>query len=768
MKASRVLVPFTVLGLLAAACRELPRRVEPLGDGRAGGGHGRELVRPVEPNPHAAAAQDPLATIARCEDARVDGGGLLEVLLVQGEEPVRERAAVALGRLPFPAAGDEVTRSLARALGDESALVRAAAAFALGQRGDASALGALLGRTDAAESDATVRARAIEAASRLVALDAGGADDAAARSRIVQALGDKSPAVRAEAAIAPHRWKRDAPGAEDVDRALIDAAWRGLPPRTGETPKGFVPDVELGWRALFSLARRKCAAAREVFVAALASPDARVRLHAATGLGALPYDADSQKALHARLGDGDARVVCEVVRAIGAHPDAGTAAELEKALAHPSPHVQRLAFEAWGNLKKEEAGATSLTARALLFESQNVRNAAFVAAAKLEGDGVRAAIELRAQDRDPLVRAAAAEAARYLSKESALAILLPFAQDDDVRVVEAACESLGTLDELRARQKLAELLAHADNGVRLAAIDALKAHPSPADLGALARCFDTSRGEIADEIAFNALDLAAKIASAARKDAGGANGASSASNANATNSANGTSAPTPAASPSSDSVDRATLETCARLFARGLAHANPYVRKRAAELHKATWPERALPMVTVAKSERVSEVPLPGLDYDPNDRPRVRVETNRGVMTFELFLGETPVHVQSFLRLVQEHFYDGTTFHRVVPDFVIQGGDRRGDGNGGSSWRGDSLRAEFTPRKFVRGSLGMPRNDDPESGGSQLFVCHRETPHLDGRYTLFGELIEGFDVLDRIEVGDRIVSVRVLGSAGTR
>jgi cyclophilin family peptidyl-prolyl cis-trans isomerase len=131
-------------------------------------------------------------------------------------------------------------------------------------------------------------------------------------------------------------------------------------------------------------------------------------------------------------------------------------------------------------------------------------------------------------------------------------------------------------------------------------------------------------------------------------------------------------------------------------------------------------------------------------------------------MVFELFPNETPAHVFNFLALVEKHHYDGLTFHRVVPDFVIQGGDLRGDGNGGVTWRGEPLRAEFTPRAYVRGSLGMPRNEDPDSGGSQFFVTHRETPHLDGRYTLFGELRTGFEVLDAVEVGDRIESITLL------
>lgn len=140
--------------------------------------------------------------------------------------------------------------------------------------------------------------------------------------------------------------------------------------------------------------------------------------------------------------------------------------------------------------------------------------------------------------------------------------------------------------------------------------------------------------------------------------------------------------------------------------------------------------------------------------------PLVVIVTTRGEMVFELFAEEAPLHVHNLLELASRNAYDGLSFHRVVPDFVVQGGDKRGDGNGGVSWRGDSLRADFSARKFERGSLGMPRNDDPDSGGSQIFVTHRATPHLDGRYTVFGQLRAGFEVLDLIEVGDRILDVR--------
>ena len=159
---------------------------------------------------------------------------------------------------------------------------------------------------------------------------------------------------------------------------------------------------------------------------------------------------------------------------------------------------------------------------------------------------------------------------------------------------------------------------------------------------------------------------------------------------------------------------------------------------------------------------------------------KATLKTNRGDIVINLFPNHAPETVDNFVGLAEGTkdynagngrsgpFYDGLGFHRVVPDFVVQGGDPRGDGNGGTTWRGTPLRREFTPRKFVRGSLGMPRNDDPDSGGSQIFVTHRETPHLDGRYTLFGELREGLEVLDLLEVGDTIQTVRLLGADGSR
>ena len=168
-----------------------------------------------------------------------------------------------------------------------------------------------------------------------------------------------------------------------------------------------------------------------------------------------------------------------------------------------------------------------------------------------------------------------------------------------------------------------------------------------------------------------------------------------------------------------------------------LTDPDPYVRKVALGVYADLT---VLPPPTTAPERQPpAALPVPGVDYPLYRRnPQVEVTTTRGSMVFELFPAEAPMHVQSFLELARSGRYNGLTFHRVVPDFVVQGGDPRGDGNGGSAWNGDSLRQEIGPRKYVRGTLGMPRNEDPDSGGGQIFVTHRPTPHLDGRYTIFG------------------------------
>jgi len=138
--------------------------------------------------------------------------------------------------------------------------------------------------------------------------------------------------------------------------------------------------------------------------------------------------------------------------------------------------------------------------------------------------------------------------------------------------------------------------------------------------------------------------------------------------------------------------------------------------------------------------------------------PAVRVETERGAFTIQLASApDAANHVAAFVESVRHRFYDGLTWHRVVTAFVVQGGDPRGSGIGDAGWR---LADEPSRISFERGTVGMPKAGK-DTGGCQLFVALAPAPHLDGRYTAFGRVVSGLDVLDRLEPGDKIVSMRL-------
>ena len=132
----------------------------------------------------------------------------------------------------------------------------------------------------------------------------------------------------------------------------------------------------------------------------------------------------------------------------------------------------------------------------------------------------------------------------------------------------------------------------------------------------------------------------------------------------------------------------------------------------------------------------------------------VVIEMNDGgIMKLELDEANAPITAANFLKLVNEHFYDDLIFHRVIKNFMIQGGDPTGTGMGGSK---ENIKGEFTSNgvnnqlKHTRGTISMARAMHPDSASSQFFICHVDTPHLDGSYAAFGHLVEGYDVLDKI------------------
>jgi cyclophilin family peptidyl-prolyl cis-trans isomerase len=150
----------------------------------------------------------------------------------------------------------------------------------------------------------------------------------------------------------------------------------------------------------------------------------------------------------------------------------------------------------------------------------------------------------------------------------------------------------------------------------------------------------------------------------------------------------------------------------------------------------------------------VRAVVLPALAGHPLE---ARITTVRGTLVIGLYGGDAPLTVANFVALARSGFFRGTAFHRVVPAFVAQDGDPRGDGSGAPPW---AIRDELNRRRYGRGVLGMALSG-PDTGGSQYFLTLTPQPHLDGHYTVFGILREGFGVLDQLTQGDSIYSVEI-------
>ena len=142
----------------------------------------------------------------------------------------------------------------------------------------------------------------------------------------------------------------------------------------------------------------------------------------------------------------------------------------------------------------------------------------------------------------------------------------------------------------------------------------------------------------------------------------------------------------------------------------------------------------------------------------PKDQ-RVLVKTSKGDIVMQLFVEEAPGSVVNFVKLMNSGYYNDKYFHRVVPNFVIQTGCNRGDGFGSEDY---SIRSEFSQRKYKTGSVGMA-SAGKDTEGTQWFITHSPTPHLDGKYTIFAEVISGMDVVHKIEVGDKIIEARLIG-----
>jgi peptidyl-prolyl cis-trans isomerase B (cyclophilin B) len=149
----------------------------------------------------------------------------------------------------------------------------------------------------------------------------------------------------------------------------------------------------------------------------------------------------------------------------------------------------------------------------------------------------------------------------------------------------------------------------------------------------------------------------------------------------------------------------------------------------------------------------------PAMQIDVAKNYQVSIETNRGTIELELYPQHAPQTVNNFVFLAGQGFYDGVTFHRVIDDFMIQTGDPTGTGRGGPGYRFED-ECKGNPLKHERNVISMA-NAGPNTNGSQFFITHVPTPHLNGKHTVFGKVTKGGDIVDAIEQGDVMVSVKV-------
>lgn len=134
------------------------------------------------------------------------------------------------------------------------------------------------------------------------------------------------------------------------------------------------------------------------------------------------------------------------------------------------------------------------------------------------------------------------------------------------------------------------------------------------------------------------------------------------------------------------------------------------------------------------------------------------IHTVHGDVLFRFYTKSAPLTASRVMQLIQDKFYDGMIIHRMIPNFIIQTGDPTGTGTGGS---GTKLKPEFTELQHIKGTIGLAHGFDVNSGDSQFYICLTTLPHLDGKYTVFGQVVEGFDVLSKLSKGDRILSINL-------
>ncbi|MBI1967440.1 MAG: peptidylprolyl isomerase [Gemmatimonadetes bacterium] len=641
-----------------------------------------------------------LARLLAAADARQFDAALLREALQHPNAGVRRQAALAAGRIGDPAAVD----LLLPGLSDEDAGVQAAAAFALGLLRDTRAVEPLLGlvRGLAPADQGEPQIEAITAIAKI-----GGAEGERGLREVLAGGGAATVTTRAAAA------------------GLVEA-WRLGTRAPVQELLGYVedPDPSVRWRALYSLARLRAPLAAPQLLSALQDRDPAVRAVALRGLTKALVDTAriDPRAIADRIrpliDDRDPHVRINALRAIASFRDSALAARVVPLVSDADIGVAVQAETTLGALGGSVA-IEALNGR-LVAGTFALRRQALIGLAQADSAAGNTSAAAAAADPDWRWRSVTAEA---FAASGARARLEGLLGDADGRVVAQALQGLQRIvpaSDTSILPRARQLLSHPDPAVRSGAADLLGRAPSVEDVDVLVQAYQRAAGDLFDDAALSAVRALAEIAKAS-------------------------------------SAGR--LRVANRFVAVVPRPADYLVRRLAADQlpdARETWGP-AGPIATGRSDAEYRDMArrwlVPALTGQPN--PQVTLETDRGTLVIELLPAQAPLTVAAFLGLVERRFFDGSTWHRVVPNFVVQDGDPRGDGWGGP---GFVLRDEVNPIRYATGTMGMALSG-PDTGGSQFFITHSPQPHLDGTYTVFGRIVSGELVLQAIAMGDRIRSL---------
>jgi HEAT repeat protein/cyclophilin family peptidyl-prolyl cis-trans isomerase len=625
------------------------------------------------------------------------------VRMLSDEEPrVRRRAALAIGHVGL-ADGVQPLLSL---LADPDQEVRQMAAFALGLIGDARARDRLVAAL--ADASPLVQGSAAEALGLIG--DTAAAD---AIGRFV-AQGIQSGAV-AQAPPAEDDARRDTPAAALRLGIFALVRLKAYGPLAAAVLDGSAQPRVRWWPVAFALQRLEDRRALPALLTLAKEANPYTRAFAVKGLGALK-DASALPVLTPLLTSGDRNVLIETVRAVGQIADRAASEPLLKIVrdATADPLVRLETIGALGSIQSPEVAEALLDVVA--DPSPPIRAAALRSIATADPENF--VTVLSGLDSDPhwSVRAALATVLGTMSAETASARLQPLLEDTDQRVIPAALAALVKIKAPNAAAVLLEKLKADDFAVRAAAAAGIGELKPPNGAPALADAYRLGQRD--------STYTARAAALAALQQYGAA-----------------------AAMP---------------VLTTALTDKDWAVRVRAAGIIRQMDPNGA--GATVEASIRPAPTTLAADVYtaprlvSPAVTIQAFLETDRGLIHIELAMNEAPLTVENFVTLARKGFFNGLSFHRVVGDFVIQDGDPRGDSEGGPGY---SIRDELNQLPYLRGSVGMALDPWRDTGGSQYFITHSPQPHLDAKYTVFGRVVAGMDVVDKIQQWDVIRSVKI-------